>query len=74
MFQYQFDVEVPIHFELALALSLRGSTRTLEEALEAGAVRRTATVSNGFLRYSMDESSWRQRSPGSHEFGWSNVE
>jgi len=72
-FLYQIDVQVPIQFEFALALSLRGSTRTVQEAFNAGAIRGTTTVADGFLHYPMDISTWRQRSTGS-EFGWSNVE
>jgi hypothetical protein len=71
-FQYQLDEPLPPQFELALALSLRGSARTVQWALDAGAVRGTTTVSDGYLRYPMDVSSWRQRN-GSL-FGWSNVE
>ena len=73
-FQFQLDGEVPLQFEMALALFLRGSTRTVQEALDAGAVRGTTTVSDGYLRYPMDVSSWRRRATGGPMFGWSNVE
>ena len=73
-FQYLLDEAVPLHFEMALALSLRGSTRTVQEALDVGSIRGTTTVSDGYLRYPMDVSAWRQRSNGGSMFGWANVE
>jgi hypothetical protein len=71
--QYQLADQVPVQFELALALALRGSPRTVQEAFDAGDVRGTTVVSDGLLRYPMDISSWRLRS-APRLMGWLNVE
>jgi hypothetical protein len=73
IFQYEFTSDVPAHFELAMALSLRGEAKTVREAVEAGAVRGATAVNDQFLLYEMDTTTWPQRIDPAR-ISWSNAE